>query len=319
MYTDDTIREIVSCWKVKYAKSRPELDIAGSPERTLYRAVIEDGDHGLWVLEAIFQDSNEHKLLIAETLAYLRGEGIGTVHPYLPNHDNASIVGYENERWQIRPYVEGTPLPRPSYVLDRWRGKACADFLLDLRDKARDIPFFDQERPFSMTRFIGEMSDTMERYNPETRRGLQNAFDFIEQEFADVHDAFPVVFCHGDFHPLNVIWSEDSIKSVIDWEFLGIKPEVYDVATLIGCVGFEEPASMTKGLVMELISQMRKAAVLSDLSWEYLAEWVVAIRFAWLSDWLRRRDREMVVLEVAYIHLLVDSRHALKTSWGQAA
>jgi len=98
---------------------------------------------------------------------------------------------------------------------------------------------------------------------------------------------------------------------------LGIKPEVYDIATLIGCVGFEEPAGLTEGLVMELISQMRKATVLSNLSWEYLAEWVVAIRFAWLSDWLRRRDQEMVDLEVAYISLLIDNRHALKAAWGQ--
>jgi homoserine kinase type II len=317
MYTDDTIREIVSSWNLKYRKSRSDLDIAGSPERTLYRAVIEDEDHCLWVLEAIFPDSDEHKLVIAKTLAYLHREGIRPVHPYLSNSENASILRYENERWQIRPYVEGAPLPRPSYVLDRWRGKACADFLLDLRDKARDIPFFDQERSFSMALFIDELSDTMERYNPETRKGLRQAFDFIEQEFVDVRDAFPVVFCHGDFHPLNVIWSEDSIKSVIDWEFLGIKPEVYDIATLIGCVGFEDPAGLTKGFVMELISQVRRAAVLSNLSWAYLAEWVVAIRFAWLSDWLRRRDREMVDLEVAYIHLLVDNRQALKAAWQQ--
>jgi len=284
----------------------------------MYRAVIEDEDHGLWVLEAIFPDSKEHKLLITNTLAFLRGEGMKTVHPYLSKDDNASIVPYENEHWQIRPYVEGAPLPRPSYVLDRWRGTACADFLLNLRDKARDIPFFDREAPFSMTRFIDEMSDTMERYNPETHKGLRQAFGFIEQEFVGVHDAFPVAFCHGDFHPLNVIWSEDTIKSVIDWEFLGPKPEVYDIATLIGCVGFEEPVGLTKGLVIELISQTKKAAVLSSLSWEYLAEWVVAIRFAWLSDWLRRRDREMVDLEVAYINLLIDNLPNLKNAWHQS-
>jgi homoserine kinase type II len=318
MYTDERISEIVSSWNLKYRNFRSDLDIAGSPERTLYRAVIEDEDQGLWVLEAIFPDSSKHKLLISNTLAYLRGEGIETIHPYLSNDGNTSLIRYENEHWQIRPYVEGSPLPRPSYVLDGWRGRLCAEFLLDLRDKARDIPFFDQERPFSMTRFIDEMSDTMERYNPETRKGLRKAFDFVEQEFVGVHDTFPVVFCHGDFHPLNVIWSEDNIKSVIDWEFLGPKPEVYDIATLIGCVGFEEPAGLTKGLVTELISRMKKADVLSNLSWEYLAEWVVAIRFAWLSDWLRRRDREMVGLEVAYINLLVDNRRNLKNAWHQS-
>ena len=110
-----------------------------------------------------------------------------------------------------------------------------------------------------MTRFIHEMYDTMAEYNPETHGRMRQAFDFIEQEFADREDTFPVVFCHGDFHPLNVIWSDNGIKSVIDWEFLGYKPEVYDLANLIGCVGFEDPAGLAQDLVTELLSRMKKA------------------------------------------------------------
>jgi homoserine kinase type II len=60
---------------------------------------------------------------------------------------------------------------------------------------------------------------------------------------------------------------------------------------------------------------MKEADVLSSVCWHYLVEWVVAIRFAWLSDWLRRGDKEMVDLEVSYINLLVDNREALKDSW----
>jgi homoserine kinase type II len=108
------------------------------------------------------------------------------------------------------------------------------------------------------------------------------------------------------------------MKSVIDWEFLGYKPEVYDLANLIGCVGFEDPVGLNEGFVMELISQTRRAATVSEPCWQVLPEWVVAIRFAWLSDWLRRRDREMIDLEVAYINLLVDNHQALKNFWGQA-
>ena len=317
MYTDDAIRVIVSSWDIKIERSRPDIDIAGSPERTAHRVVVEDEGSGLWVLEAIPPDTHEHKLRICQALAYLHDKGLEAVNPYLPSAEKRILVHHGNKDWQIRPYVEGAPLPRPSYILDRWRGRACADFLLDLRDKARDIPFFDQASPFSMTRFIDEMSDTMKRYNPEVREGLGPAFDFVEQEFADLEGAFPIVFCHGDFHPLNVIWSEDGIKSVIDWEFLGYKPEVYDVANLIGCVGFEDPAGLTEGLVAELISRTMKANVLSPICWQHLAEWVVAIRFAWLSDWLRRRDREMIDLEVTYIHLLIDNRQNLKDFWGK--
>ncbi len=319
MYTDESIREIVSSWSVKFRKFRPDIDIAGSPERTVYRIAIEDEDHGLWVLENPASDLHEHKLTISKTLAHLRGKGLRAVHPYLSDERAESVVLHGTREWQIRPYVEGVPLPRPAYVLDRWRGKACADFLLDLRTKAQGIPFFDEERPFSITGFMGELLETMGRYNPETRKALKQPLDYIGQQFVHVHDEFPIVFCHGDFHALNVIWSEDGIKSVIDWEFLGYKPEVYDMANMIGCVGFEDPAGLNQGLVLSLISEMAKAGAISRAGWEYLVEWVVAIRFAWLSDWLRRRDKEMIDLEVTYINLLIDNREALKDFWGQAA
>ena len=68
---------------------------------------------------------------------------------------------------------------------------------------------------------------------------------FLENRFMKVHDMLPVSFCHGDFHPLNIIWSKDSIKAVIDWEFLGMKPEIYDAANLIGCIGIEDPQGLT--------------------------------------------------------------------------
>jgi homoserine kinase type II len=315
MYTDDAIREIVSYWDIKIGGPRQDIDIAGSPERTVHRVVVEDDDLRLWVLEAIPPGTDEHKLRICQTLECLHDRGLKTVHPYLPDAEGRLLVHHGSSNWQIRPFVEGVPLPRPEYLQDGWRGGACADFLLDLRGKGLDLPVPDQKSPFSMTRFIREMYDKMAEYNPETRSRMRQAFDFIEQEFADGEDALPVVFCHGDFHPLNVIWSEDGIKSVIDWEFLGYKPEVYDVANLIGCVGFEDPAGLTQDLVTELMSRMKKANVLSPACWHQLVEWVIAIRFAWLSDWLRRRDREMIDLEVAYIHLLIDNRQNLKDFW----
>lgn len=318
MYTDDRISRIVSSWDLKFLKSRPEIDIAGSPERTEYRIVFEDEDGALWVLEAIQPASHEHKIRISKALAVLRQRGLSTVHPHLRTADNQYVTRNGEYHWQLRPYVGGVPLQRPSYVLDRWRGKACADFLTDLREKARDMAAFDRKGAFSMSGFIEEMWGTMERYDPGVRTRLEPAFGFIEGEFVRLESEVPILFCHGDFHPLNVIWSGNGIESVIDWEFLGPKPGVYDMANLIGCVGFEDPTSLNKGFVMELLSQMRKATAVSDLCWEVLPEWVVAIRFAWLSDWLRRGDEEMVDLEVTYINLLIHNRRALKDIWRQA-
>jgi homoserine kinase type II len=42
---------------------------------------------------------------------------------------------------------------------------------------------------------------------------------------------------------------------------------------------------------------------------------VLAIRLAWLSDWLRRDDREMIELETDFIGLLSASREVLGRAW----
>ena len=83
MYTDEKISEIVSRWNLKFRKSCPELEIAGSPERTTYRIAIEDEDHSLWVLESTPPDLSDHKQRICRTLAFLHEQGLVTVHPYL--------------------------------------------------------------------------------------------------------------------------------------------------------------------------------------------------------------------------------------------
>ncbi len=319
MVTDESIREIVSFWGLKSVRNRPDIDITGSPERTAYRVVIEAEDSRLWILEAIPAGSQEHKLRISRALAFLHERGLGPVEPYLRSSDDRVLIPYKGLDWQVRPYVEGVPLPRPSYVLDEWRGRACALFLADLREKARDIPVFDPAEALSMSRFIHEMSGIMEEHNPKDLERLDPALRFIQEEFSRPGDELPIVFCHGDFHPLNVIWSEDGIRSVIDWEFLGYKPEVYDMANLIGCVGFEDPAALSKGFVTGLIAEMNRSATVSIPCWAVLPEWVIAIRFAWLSDWLRRRDREMIDLEVTYIYLLIDHREDLRSFCKQAA
>jgi homoserine kinase type II len=51
------------------------------------------------------------------------------------------------------------------------------------------------------------------------------------------------------------------------------------------------------------------------MSRKYLLEAVIAIRFAWLSEWLRKRDMEMVELEIVYLKLLVQNRNILKEAW----
>jgi len=130
-----------------------------------------------------------------------------------------------------------------------------------------------------------------------------------------VYEKLPVAFCHGDYHPLNVIWSANDIKGVIDWEFCGFKSEIYDAANLIGCVGVENPQSLIGDLVKSFIADLKKANIISKKSWKYLLEFIVALRFAWLAEWLRREDAEMIRLELDYLRLLIDNKNILQKAW----
>jgi homoserine kinase type II len=102
---------------------------------------------------------------------------------------------------------------------------------------------------------------------------------------------------------------------VIDWEFSGYKNELYDAANLIGCVGVEDPQSLTGGLVKSFIADMKSAKIISNISWEYLVEFIVALRFAWLSEWLRQKDSEMIRLELDYMQLLIENKNSLQKVW----
>ena len=131
----------------------------------------------------------------------------------------------------------------------------------------------------------------------------------------EIHDRLPVSFTHGDYHPLNVIWSENGIKVVIDWEFTGYKPESYDASNLIGCIGIENPQALVGDLVKDFVKSLQEAEAFSNQSWGSLLEFILAIRFGWLAEWLRKYDREMIDLEVVYMNLLVDNAATLRKSW----
>jgi homoserine kinase type II len=60
---------------------------------------------------------------------------------------------------------------------------------------------------------------------------------------------------------------------------------------------------------------MKRAEIISKTSWKYLVEFIIALRFAWLSEWLRRKDKEMISLELDYMSLLIENKRSLQKVW----
>jgi homoserine kinase type II len=84
---------------------------------------------------------------------------------------------------------------------------------------------------------------------------------------------------------------------------------------LIGCIGVEYPQSLTGELVKSFIADIKAAGIISKTSWKYLVEFIAALRFAWLSEWLRQKDTEMIALELDYMRLLIKNKNDLQKAW----
>jgi homoserine kinase type II len=316
MNKEHMIEGVLRLWGLEIQKIREDIQIAGSPDRCLFRTVIEDREETLYILEDLEAGFIPHKKMIAQALAFLAEKGLKEIPAYLPLGNGEHIATWQNHYWQVSPFVDGIPLDRPAYAFEGWRGRVLADFLIRLWETSEYMPFFDKSKTFSIISFNQDFLAKVESREPALFDRIRPAVDFLEQKFVDAHDDLPVRFCHGDYHPLNVIWSATGINAVIDWEFLGFKPEIYDVAMMIGCLGMEKPQSLTGDLVFEFVKRLKESGLVSESCWTFLLEFVLALRFAWLSDWLRRSDFEMIDLESVYIQLLLENRDVFKRSWG---
>ena len=315
----DLLAAISRQWKLAFVRLRPDLPLAGSPERTAWRSVAETADKQLFVIEKIPSRIYGRKRRIAGILKKLSALGLREVVPYLPDADDECIPLVDHGLWQLSAYVGGILLDRPAYVMDGWRGNATAEFLMRLSAICSTDPAASDTPPFSVIVYIRNLFATLSQKNPRIAEHYRLFMDHLESQLVPVYDHLPTRFCHGDLHPVNIIWGKRSIRAVIDWEFCGTKPEAYDLANLLGCLGMEDPQSLGGPFVYQLVSRLRKSGIFSDESWDALPDLILALRFAWLSEWMRKNDQPMIRLEADYMSLLLKHRQDLKSTLFRAA
>jgi homoserine kinase type II len=300
-------KTILSRWGLEF-KRVLNITIQGSPERSIFRSVVEDNREQRYVVEEISVGQKNRRETIAQVLSTLK-EGGMSVEPYLKTTGQGYVADLGGRYYQVARFVEGKGLPRPGFALDQWRGSALAAFLIDMRKLK-----VSADKDLDMRLYVNGVMATMRLHHPQVHRQTLPVIAFLDNGLFRAIDSLPTSFCHGDYHPINVIWGEEKLLSVIDWEFCGAKPELYDAANMIGCVGMENPKFLTRGLVTAFITELRKGDY-PAVSWEYLVDLIVANRFAWLSEWCRKDDREMQTLEAVYMKLLIDSKSELMSAW----
>jgi CxxC motif-containing protein len=81
LFSRDTLKAVADLWHVRLKKLHHNIPIQGSPERSIFRVVLEDNNGKYFVLEQIPVKSLEHKRKIAATLYFLSKKNIARIQP----------------------------------------------------------------------------------------------------------------------------------------------------------------------------------------------------------------------------------------------
>ena len=304
---------LLSLWGLAPGGLRTDIVLPGSPERCRSRRAVEDDQGRVWMIENLRPGQFGRRERIGRALHSLSRAGL-PVPAYLPGPDGRFVVEHEGEYYQLSPYVPGDPLPQPEYIEDAARGESLGKFLCALRATSGSIREFDDEPPFLLEGYVNELMAAIAMRRPDLHAALRPVLPVLAPLF-EAWGVLPASVCHGDFHPLNVIWHGRAAVAFIDWEFAGIRPVLFDAANCLGCVGIEDPPALVRGLAPALLSTLRHGGCLDRESFDLLPELVLAMRFAWMSEWLRRRDEEMAGIEAGYMRLLANSLDTLLPAW----
>lgn len=281
----------------------------GSPDRVPYRTVLQDAQSERWVLEGFLGGQREKRNQQAAMLNSLMANGCTGIAPWLQTKDGDYSKECNGIFWQLRKYIDGTELPRENYGEDGWRGETTARFIEQMRHSAGSI--ISLSEPFRCHKYIHGLLHWIAQRNKALEKDLQQIHNELEG-FLQIEEQLPLAFCHGDLHPLNILWGNNAINGVIDWEFWGIKTELYDVANIVGCIGMDSPEWLMKGMAHALIEQLKRAEIFSQASWHWLPELIVAQRFGWMREWCAKQQNDMIIQELDFMWLILDNRETIR-------
>jgi homoserine kinase type II len=304
--------DLLANWDVPFARLRPDLAIAGSPERCIVRRVVEDGSGCLWLLERLAPDKAARREAIALLVDGLAASGLWGLAPYRQAKDGGFVVMDWGGVWQLSAFVPGRALERPGYLDNADLGDALGSWLAALRTSGRKTAVPPGLRELDLPAFVRDLLAALALRDPDVHGQAQRLMPALSG-FFEAWGELPRKLAHGDVHPLNVVWGESGVAAVIDWEFAGMMPSVYDLANCLGCLGIEGAGGFTGPFCRALLRRAATEGLLPDSHAAWLPEAILASRFGWLSEWLRRDDGEMIRTELAYMNWLAGEAASGKT------
>lgn len=142
-----------------------------------------------------------------------------------------TYIKKDNTIWTMRPYIEG----RFHALGSEWDNEACVHALLAIhrirKYGSKHIPVFrywldDAEYKLKTIESIISLLST------NSASMIEHYYAVIEKIITDVRTKYEYgsSIIHGDFHSGNIIFEEDDIKAIIDWDMSSIAPRVMDIA-----------------------------------------------------------------------------------------
>ena len=309
------MNELFKKFSLSFKRQRTDIVIPGSPERCIARFVAEDTDGLIWLVEKLQPVQATWRNTIGTMLTDLYRLGTPYIHTPAHTSDDNTVAFHEGAPYQLTPFIAGTELPRPAYCADAERGKAIGEFLNALQKNGAKISIPKRSTP-PLPEYIEDITSTVRKRKPAIHARVERIIPHLEG-FLAAYDSIPTGLAHGDCHPINIIWNGKKIAGVIDWEFTGDKIVLYDAANCIGCVGFEHPNWLINGLVPELIRTLYTGNQAFAANVAHLVPAVLALRFAWLSEWLRKQDTEMLEMELDYMDILANHQLEIEQHWAR--
>lgn len=300
-------KEILSVWNIAYAAGGDNALITGSPNRSESRFIFRADSGMFYIAEGYALHKKQAQIRQNQLLEFFAENKLPGIYPFLRTQSGAHGADYGGLFWQIRPYIPAGNIQRTALAEREEYGDLWGDFLLKMKsvlahaDKLPPMP----NAPFYMSDFFPKLLIHAERKMPTIVNRLLE-FERLLVPFFKWERKADGMFAHGDFHPGNILTAEYHIKTVIDWEFAGVKFPGYDMALLIGCLAMDHPDNLASPAVTTLCRKLYSNGFMPADAWEILPQLIAAARLGWLGEWLTLEDTPLIYQEMELLSILLE-------------